>query len=263
MKLGTCRRYNMAARSNTMQRNYFGNTRKPFIFVLGGQNVNMITSAKDTTAVFKLPEKLVFDTYIQDMMLRFGISKHGVDTTWHSPEGLSDQSSRNRTLFKILESTMKKQLNPGNDMLKLQDELLSKINHQLTWEFIPNSNLQGSDPSEKVVSLLEWTRKCLLKSVTMAFYGEAIFKIEPDFLDIFSNFDDNGWKLPYQVPAAFAKDMISPKESAQRAFRKYFDLPTSERTDACGMVHSIEAEMRKAGIKSEDISTFLLMVYWG
>ncbi|KAH7387004.1 cytochrome P450 [Phaeosphaeria sp. MPI-PUGE-AT-0046c] len=241
-------------------RRYFGNTRKPFTFVLGGKNVHMITSAKDTTAVFKSPEKLTFDTYIQDMMLRFGISQHGVDTTWHSS---SAPGSRDRTLFKTMESTMKKQLNPGNEMKKLEQNLLCRINENLTWARMPDSSTQGSHPSEKVVPLLKWSQQCLLRSVTTAFYGEAIFKVEPEFLEIFSNFDDNGWKLPYRVPARFSQDMLKPKEAAQRAFRRYFDLPKSERADACWMVHEVEAEMRTAGITTDDISTFLLMVYWG
>lgn len=220
----------------------------------------MITSAKDTTAVFKSPDKLIFDTYIQDMMLRFGISQHGVDATWHSPTA---PGSRNRTLFKTMESTMKKQLNPGNEMKKLEDNLLSRIDENLTWARVPGTGTSVSDSTEKIVPLLEWSRECLLKSVTTAFYGEAIFKVEPDFLEIFSNFDDNGWKLPYRVPAKFSQDMLQPKEAAQRAFRRYFDLPTSERADACWMVHEVEAEMRTAGITTDDISTFLLMVYWG
>jgi hypothetical protein len=220
----------------------------------------MITSAKDTTAVFKSPDKLIFDTYIQDMMLRFGISKHGVDTTWHSSSGLGSQ---NWTLFKVMKSTMKTQLNPGIEMKKLEDRLLSKIEENLTWARVPCASTSEPDPTEKVVSLLEWTRKCLLRSVTIAFYGEAILKIEPEFLEIFSDFDDNGWKLPYRVPAIFSQDMITPKEAAQRAFRRYFDLPTSERADASWMVHKVEAEMRTAGITTDDISTFLLMVYWG
>jgi hypothetical protein len=220
----------------------------------------MITSAKDTTAVFKSPEKLIFDTYIQDMMLRFGISKHGVDTTWHSSSG---PGLRNWTLFKAMKATMKTQLNPGIELKKLEDGLLGKIEENLTWARVPRASTLGPDPTEKIVSLLEWTRECLLRSVTMAFYGEAIFKIEPEFLETFSDFDDNGWKLPYRVPAIFSQDMITPKEAAQRAFRRYFDLPTSERADACWMVHKVEAEMRTAGITTDDISTFLLMVYWG
>lgn len=249
-----------ADRTLDQARNYFGNTREPFTFVLGGKNVHMITSAKDTTAVFKSPEKLIFDTYIQDMMLRFGISKHGVDTTWHSPAAAG---TRNRTLFKVMEATMKKQLNPGNEMKKLEENLLHRINEELTWENIPSAVTHGSDSTEKIVPLLEWSRKALLRAVTMGFYGEAIFKVEPEFIAIFSHFDDNGWKLPYRVPATFSQDMLKPKEAAQRAFRRYFDLPTSERADACWMIHEVEAEMRTAGITIEDISTFLLMVYWG
>jgi hypothetical protein len=102
-----------------------------------------------------------------------------------------------------------------------------------------------------------------LRSVTTAIYGETIFKIEPEFLEIFSNFNDNGWKLPYRVPAMFSQDMITPKQAAQRAFRQYFDLPISDRADACWMVHEVEAKMRTAGITTDDINTFLLMLYWG
>lgn len=220
----------------------------------------MITSAKDTTAVFKSPEKLIFDTYIQDMMLRFGISKQGVNTTWHSS---SAPASHNRTLFKAMESTMKKQLNPGHEMKKLEENLLHQINQNLKWDQVPSARMEGSDQTGKIVSLLEWSRKTLLRAVTTAFYGEAIFRVEPDFIEIFSNFDDNGWKLPYRVPATFSQDMLKPKDAAQRAFRRYFDLPKSQRSDACWMVHEVEAEMRIANITTEDISTFLLMVYWG
>jgi hypothetical protein len=65
----------------------------------------------------------------------------------------------------------------------------------------------------------------------------------------------------HRVPAVFSQDMITLKKAAQRAFRKYFDLPTSEHEGACWMVNKVEAEMRNTGISTADISTFLLMMY--
>lgn len=98
--------------------------------------------------------------------------------------------------------------------------------------------------------------------MTKAMYGEAFLKTDPSFLDTFHKFDLESWKLTFMIPAMFAKNMFAKKVRLLQVFDQYYDMPTEQRSDACWMSKSLEAEMRAEGHTGRDISTYLLLLYW-
>lgn len=229
----------------------------------------IITSAKDVSTVYRNVEDFGFNQMVKDVLIRFGASPEGVARVWDPPQSKSGKPSGNdrsshscKTISNHCEDIMKIQLHPGPKLEKLQDVLLTHLHQTLSWDLIPPALIIKETATEKIVSLEKWVQCALLEVVTRSFYGDAIFKIEPSFLENFARFDDSGWKLMYQVPSALSQDMLTAKTISQIAFDKYFDLPSHERSDASWMIQNLESELRDAGSSIKDISAYLLLLYW-
>lgn len=213
----------------------------------------IITSAKDTTAAFKNVSQLSFDSYLKDMSTRFGMSPAIIDAAWRAHEKTSSHPGG---------AIAAQQLLPGPHMASLQDSLLGRIHQTLTWKTIPNFLVQEDRGSEKVVSLLHLVRHTLTESTTRALFGEALQQVEASIVEVLGQFDQESWKFTYQVPPIFSRNMLRAKAIAQDGLYRYFELPESERADACWMVRALETEMRALGGTSKDISASMMMLYW-
>ncbi|KAF2188047.1 cytochrome P450 [Zopfia rhizophila CBS 207.26] len=227
----------------TKARLYFGNKREPFALVLGDQYVYIITSAKDSSVVYKSIETLGFNKYVTDIMIRFGASPEGVVHAWNTPTSRPVKTTDDilgvpgKPISHYCEKIIRTQLHPGAEMQKLRSAFLGRIHQRVTWNAIPQS------------VILHGHEYALLKGMTTSCYGSALMEIEPRFLEAFTRFDDAGWKLMYKIPSNLSKDMLSAKEIMQNAFDQYFDLPT------------LDEEMRKAGTRVGDITTFWLVAH--
>ncbi|KAH9872385.1 hypothetical protein IAQ61_005220 [Plenodomus lingam] len=257
----------------TKGRLHFGNKREPFALVLGGQYVYVITSAKDVTAIFRNTTQLTFDAYVEDMQLRFGASPAAVKAIWAKPQDyfLQDRlknggfpNPHGKALAHVSEAIFKAQLYPGDKLNALSTKFLNTIMERANWESTSSSVIleRNHNDTERLVSLHRWTRDVLLYAATRAFFGEALFKLDPNVLDHFAEFDEDSWQFTYQVPERFARKTYRAKATTQNVFDRYFDLPASERSDANWMILTLESEMRAIGIESRDISAYLLMIYW-
>lgn len=207
------------------------------------------------------------------MQLRFGASPAAVESMWLAPtEDFLEERKRKggfpnphaKPLGNMSELMFKSQLHPGNEMDKLTDTFLGIIHERMAWENIPDTMImkRNNKDTERVVSLQRLVRYVLLYAATKAFFGEAIFKIDPKILDYFAAFDEDSWQFTYQVPAIFARKMFQAKTRAQQVFDRYFELPRNERSDASWLVTTLEDEMLAVGTKSKDISAYLMMLYW-
>jgi cytochrome P450 len=215
--------------------------------------VYIITSAQDTNAVFKHVSQLSFDSYLRDMSARFGMSPQTIEAAWRAHEKTSSHPGGAIAAAQFL---------PGPHMGAFQDVLLGRIHALFKWDAIPTSLSQKDAVSEKVVSLSHWVRHTLTESTTIALFGEALQQIEPNIVDALSQYDHASWKFTYQVPAMFSRDMLRAKDTVQNALYHYFELPASERTDACYMVHTLESEMRALDATSQDVSASMMLLYW-
>jgi hypothetical protein len=233
----------------------------------------IITSAKDATSIFKHAKQLIFEPYVRDLHVQFGTSPAGLNVLWTKPTqevvnarsesgGFPNPHAKN--VHHVLESVIKAQLNPGAALEKLSVSFLGTIYDRMNWDTIPeNLILEKLDSdSECVVSLQGFIRYVMLYSATKAFFGDTIFKIDPNILEYFADFDEDSWKFSYKVPPMFARKMLDAKAKTQNVLKQYFELPLAERDDASWMIKTMEAEMRAGGMGSTDIALVLMMIYW-
>lgn len=213
----------------------------------------IITSAKDTNAVFKHVSQLSFDSFLKDITTRFGMSPQTIEAAWRAHEKSSSHPGGAMAATQFL---------PGPRLAEFQDVLLRRIHAHLTWSTIPDSIIQKHTESEKVLSLSHWVRDTLTASTTCALFGEALQKIEPNIVDALAEFDTISWKFTYQVPAVLSRDMLRAKGTVQDALYRYFELPASRRTKSCYMVQTLESELRALNATSQDISASMMLLYW-
>ncbi|KAF2478396.1 cytochrome P450 [Lindgomyces ingoldianus] len=257
----------------TRSRLRYASNREPFNIVLAGQNTYIITSAKDTTAVFRNIADLTFDAYVRDMMLRLGASQAGFQVMWTkpSPEFVEARAAQNgfpnpnfKPLIHACEDMFKVQLHPGPEMEVLRSRLIANILERLSWDGAPDAAIldQMGKGNVRTVSLSHWIKHSMLEAATKSFFGEAIFRVEPALLETFSSFDSNSWKFTYHLPRLFANQVYLDKEKLTSAFIRYAEMPLHERSDACWMVRTLETEMRAVGTGDKDIGAYFLMLFW-
>ena len=211
---------------------------------------------------------MTFDQYIKDMMISFGGSRGSVVKMWNSILVNDDSASiksRKVSLAHFAEDSIRRQLLPGDGgrLSEVQGKLLDTLHESLTTRSLAKAAVaQASRNSPQKISLLEWTRSCLLEGATTAFFGPKLLELEPDLFKSFFNFDDLSWKLLYKIPAPWSNDMISAKAPAQAAITRYFLLPKHERPGCCWLFTTLEDKMKAQGIEEADIAAYVIMMYW-
>ncbi|KAL9629028.1 MAG: hypothetical protein Q9204_005510 [Flavoplaca sp. TL-2023a] len=102
---------------------YFGNTREPWGMTVVSQQIYVMTSASDVSAVHKNIDRLTFDDYIEDMMLRFGASKKAVGRKMRTPDQLEEATASclqlhpsMKSLLHHFQSLYNQALHPGEKL---------------------------------------------------------------------------------------------------------------------------------------------------
>ena len=251
---------------------YFGNSREPFKLIIMGETVYVITSALDTSMIYK-SDQFSMDPWINDLMLQFGASRPSVKAMF-SPVLTSEKGEppidpslglsnwQGKPLKEVCVLLFRLFLNPGHNSETLLQVLLETVNTRMSWEGIPEEQILAKNSGGYTVSLLKWSQHVLLEGATRSFFGKALLDLEPNLFKSFYAFDESSWKLPYKIPEIFAHDVATSKAVAVQALRKYFDLPKDQRSDASLVIQQIESAMRANGIGSADMGTLVLLFYW-
>jgi hypothetical protein len=250
-------------------REYFHNTRQPFGLTVAGQQLYIVTSPPDVSAVYRNNTTLTFDQFVRDIMFSIGASEDAIRKMWEAPGGSQNAGADDKTqsrLHKALahagEDFYRQQLQPGDQLDELWPRIQNLIDESLLWDNITGDGIISKDNDTKKVSLLKWSGAVLLSSVTRAIFGERLLQLEPELLEYFTIFDDNTWKLTYKLPRPFAKDMFSARDKIVATFEQYFALPEMERADATWLVHTLAREMKHLQLEQKDMAALFAMPFW-
>ena len=243
---------------------YFGKTREPFALTIAGQKMYFIMSPKDMAAVYKNTTTLTFDGFIRDLYTTFGMSKDGIRLMWQTRSTDSlDTSTPNVKQYHLGEGVHREQLHPGPQLEDITAKYLEQIQQQLVWSHIPASTYSLKGKESKMVMLYDWCADVLGHAAMNALYGDGLLQLEPRLLEYFYTFDQESWKLTFQLPPLFARDMHTAKDNARQAYIRYFQLPQEKRSQACHYLRTVEAKQRQAGMSDNDIGIAAQMFFWG
>ena len=102
------------------------------------------------------------------------------------------------------------------------------------------------------MSLYDWCADVLGHAAMNVLYGDALLNLEPQLLEYFYTFDQESWKLTFQLPRLFASIMYNAMDSARDAYIRYFQLPRHKRLATCYYLRAVEEKQRKAGMSDAD-----------
>ena len=215
----------------------------------------IITSPADMSLVYKNTTSLSFDEFIPDLHLAFGMSPHGRHIMWDDSKG--------ECLIRVADSFHRAQLHPGEHLDDLTDKFLYQIEQRLSWDMVAQLDRQSTSPGKQVVlSVYDWCADVLVPAASVAFFGKALLEVDENLIRDFYDFDDDSWMLTYKYPRFLARKMYAGKDKNSETFTRYFQLPSSERQEACYYVKSLEARQREQGMADRDIAVSIQLFYW-
>lgn len=128
-------------------REYFNNTREPFLITLAGQKLAILTSPHDIAAIWKNTESLSLDVFLKDVYVAFGVSSDVAHKMYQTPSELpwSGDAEKQTTMFRsenplhkslghLQSDFFKLQLHPGEKLDSLGVKFMRHINRHLQWK---------------------------------------------------------------------------------------------------------------------------------
>ncbi len=252
-------------------REYFGDTREPFLLTVMGEQLCIVTSAQDVLEIYRNPSAFSMHEFIKHVLTCFGATPLTLDRMWHT----TTPSPPHKPVEEMLHDMYKLQLHPGEKLDELQTLLLRRVNDALRWDKLATGPavLSSSKPSSSTaaaagpasaveISLLQWCRHVMHDTTTRTVFGDALFDLEPRLCETFVAFDTNLWKLFYSFPRWAARDTYDAKDKLVAALMRYFCLPVEQRPGAAWIVQVREQTFRSLGMDEEQIAVQLLIDYF-
>lgn len=222
-------------------------------------------SPKDMSTVYKNISTLTFDGFIRDLYTTFGMSRDGVRLMWQTTSSKSQGNvdpSKNQQVH-LGQGVHRQQLHPGNQLEDITTRYLDCIQQSLTWDAILICSVSAQTEKGKVISLYGWCAAVLGNATIHALFGDTLLELEPRLLEYFAIFDEESWKLTFQLPPLLAGRMHAAKDEIRKAYIRYFELPSEKRDGACHYISTVEAKQRQAGMTDRDIGIAAQMFFWG
>ena len=227
-----------------------------------GAKVYILTSVQDISAAYRNTTTLSFDDAVDETMRSFGLSEDGIGKLWrHDYPGICANPS-NKPFARLCHDIYKTQLHPGNKLDDLTHRLLSVMSKNLLWENLPSSAILQGRPSSRRVSLMALCYGGLLDVANTAIFGSKLDDISRDITKHFQVFDAKAWQLLFQLPPAFASEMIVAKTEIVKAFQHYVKSPPETKADRAWLIEALETEMGALSMSAKDQAVMFFMLYW-
>ena len=222
-------------------------------------------SPKDMSTVYKNVTTLTFDGFIRDLYTTFGMTQQGIQLMWQvAPSKSQDnKGTSDSQKFHLGHGVHREQLHPGDQLEDITQKYLHYIQRSFAWQEIPNALTSTTAEKGRAVSLYSWCASVLGNAAIRSLYGDVLLEIEPRLLEYFYSFDEESWKLTFQLPPLLAKRMHAAREESRKAYVRYFEMSPEKRPGACHYIRTVEAKQRQAGMTDRDIAIAAQMFFWG
>lgn len=202
-------------------------------------------------------------------MRLLGTSKQGMNKMYERPELIKAGSVRidtpprsQKALAHAVEDFYRQQFHPGGLLEELWGRIQHRLDIALQWDNILAKPVLPSLTDTKKLSLLQWCRATILPSVTNAVWSDCLLQLEPDLMDIFVTFDNESWKLNFQLPYFMARDMHQAKDKIIANFKRYLATPRDQRSGAAWFLQTLESEFRRLEIRDSDMAAMFVPPFW-
>ena len=240
----------------------------PFAITVGGRKIYVLTSPTDIGAVYRNNTTLSWDAMLNELLVAFGVKADNIRKVWAQPKpGMDDEISKRNPDLNITMSTChfilqlyKKQLLPGSRFDVFNAALLEQIDQRMRIEHVRIR----FGPDLKCVSLTEFCGDVLVDAITTAFFGEGIFEIERDMVKYLLEFNEDAWKLVFQVPQSKDSKLSVSRGKLLQAFTTYSAKTQGEGSVSkqAWLIETALMRLRTLSLDDEARAGMLLMIYW-
>lgn len=250
----------------TSERIHFKNKREPFSVTMAGQTIYILTSAKDVATAWKHASAVSMDPISDEMYTRLGISSKSKKALFDHHPGASYNAGNGRPVSptEMIIMLHQQQLHTGPRLDRLvKEEVMPGILERLDFDEdeSPAAILAKTDTTY-TVSLLELCVDVFIGGTTEAFFGKAIWVVQPELLKWFMGWEHTNWKFLFQLPAILSRDMLAARGELVAAFTKYCRLPDDQRRDRSFFVEELEKMLREVGLNDEEMGNVMMLHYW-
>lgn len=197
-----------------------------------------------------------------------GISTESISSMWQTPAQQPDDETNDphatKAPHEMIEEYHKRQLLSVDNLESLsRDHLLAELQRTLTWSQMGLHPSCTHKTAESITfSLWAWCNHLFIEGFTKAYYGEQILALNPRLLAANQIWERTSWKYIFKLPRLLAGDMFSAKDEIVETFRRYFELPPSERADANYFVGAVEDELRACELSHAEIARVNMLHHW-
>jgi hypothetical protein len=251
----------------TFFRLYFGNTREPFTITLTNLEFYVVTKPEDVSEVYRNTATLSFEIFAQEILLYFGCSKSSIQSMYQraDPQKAIHPNPDGKSIAQLSRDFHIHQLFPGNLLDEVGALFIDYFDKALTIEALTQRDrhvtFMGEDSVK--VSLLDWLSDTFADSILQIYFGDLLRKIEPDFVQVFREFEEHSWQALFRYPRFLGKRMFGPMDQVVGAIEKYFEAPLENRQDTVWYTPTLEKEMRNVNVGNRDMAIMMMTIYWG
>jgi cholesterol 7alpha-monooxygenase len=232
---------------------------------VAGETIYIVCAAPHVAAVWRNSSTISLDPISMRMYTWIGVSKENREKLFipHEKAKYNEGNQRALTPTQMMIELHHRQVHPGPRFDQhFEKKTLPALfdNLDLTTKEHP-AVVEKSD-SSVTVSLLKLCMQVFIKGQTDALWGQAIWKVEPELLNLFMTWEHTNWKYLFHLPWFLSQDMLNAKDKLVDAFTKYLCIPPAERRDAGYFAQASESMLREVGLSEREIGGIIMLHYW-
>lgn len=247
------------------------------------QSSTLSQSPKTLPLFFSNTTGLTFDGNLKQLLANFGVTRQAFDKAWHSPQPgdwcyIPDNQINpvQLNLIHFVEESYRKQLLPGEHMDRLAEAFINPLIATLrkdsldfylgrTHESAAIQDELYNEPVEgsfRLTSLYSLCRVFIVEAATRSLFGQHLHEIEPNIVDLMSEFNENAWMVVFGYPKMLSNAVSGVKQKVITALVKFIRLPKEKRRKEAWIMKNMLAAMDLVDIDIESRASMLLMSYW-
>lgn len=234
-------------------RKHFQN--QPYAMTIMGSSIYVVPSAEGVQAVYRSPASLSFDPVIRAILPKYGITSSTMSKMFEK------QPHQAKNWVEELNDGFKLQLHPGAKLEAVQKRLLAFVDKGLRWERLQGRMVRKDGVEEREVSLFDWCEMIIVDAQTRAFFSPVLFSARPDLVRQFQIYEEEGWKLPMDLPAFATRDLRASQRAIEESLRAYIRAGKGERKGEAWVVEKMLDGMDELGMEEDQRVHVLFSFY--
>ena len=249
---------------------------EPFELMIGGGTTVVIRDTQQVSEIWRNTVALTFDPFIEGVFRAFGMPESFIKTVFTSdPAKLISDAHRSESLLAsenpakkcyvhLQSEWFKTQLLQKDRLECLQDTYNSHLVSHITWETMtgPFVELDRFSEGYRIISLANFSRHLVSQCSFKTFVGEGLFRVAPNFARDYQKYEDDSWKIFYQVPHMFARDLHAAKNRAITGLSQYLTLPEEDSPGVAWIFRTMFRELGYLKVEEHDRSGIIMMILW-